>query len=376
MYRERGEASLLQRAHGRVDPVGGAAYENERATVRGGQRMPHRRTASNRVGDFARAMAVVLLQMGGPRTLDDLRPFLEELFSDPDIIQWPRLLRPFQRPLARAIAKRRAPRMMPRYAAIGGGSPILAHTREQARLLSAALTARGRPELVELAMRYTEPRATSAVSRLAAEPEITLLPLYPHWSRATTGSSVADLVSAAREAGYAGSLHLIRSWGEHPAYVDLLAQQAEDAVARLRKDTSGPVHLLFSAHGLPRRYVERGDPYPREVEATARRVGARVGAEAWSLAYQSAVGPVEWLRPYTNERLLAIARDGARAVCCVPLGFVSDHIETLYDIDVSFAALARENGMAWARTPSFNGSAAFAGVLADVLGDTPREAAA
>lgn len=318
-------------------------------------------------------MAVVLLQMGGPASTAEIRPFLENLFADPDIIQWPRPLGAFQNSLARLIAKRRAPRMAPRYQAIGGGSPILRLTRAQAENLARELAARGRAESVHVAMRYTEPRAGPLAQRLRDEAEVTLLTLYPHWSRATTGSSVADFAAAWKEAGGRGRLQAVRSWGEHPSYVDLVAQQAEEAVQRLRKESGGPVHLVFSAHGLPQRYVDRGDPYPQEVAATARLVAARAGADSWTLTYQSAIGPVEWLRPYTDEHLATLPERGVKAVCCVPLGFVSDHIETLYDIDITFASVAKNLGLAWTRTSSFNEDPAFGRVLADVVRDSPKE---
>lgn len=319
---------------------------------------------------------VVLLQMGGPESLDGLEPFLANVFSDPEIIQLPRWLTPFQPRLARFVARRRAPRMRPKYAGMGGGSPLRRETEAQARALARELAERGRPARVHVAMRYAAPPASEAVAALAGRERVTLLPLYPHWTRATTGTSVSDFASAARAAGWRGRIELVRSFPTLPSYLRLLEEQIGEALKSVDSPSTPSVHLVMSAHGLPKSYVARGDPYAREVEATASRVGAaalRMGYASWRLGYQSKVGPVEWLRPYTDDVLREAKEAGASAIVAVPLGFVSDHVETLYDLDVLYRGQAEALGMRFHRVPAFNDDPRFAAVLADALESLPRE---
>lgn len=318
--------------------------------------------------------AVVLLQMGGPESVADLEPFLFGLFADPDIIQWPRPMRPFQGRLAHAIARRRAPKMAIRYNEIGGGSPLNRITEAQRRLLEAELLRRGRRARVFVANRYTAPRPDDAIRAIAAMRirDITLLTLYPHWSRATTGSSEKDFLQAAHAGGFDGGIEAVRGWGRHRSYVSLLASQITEERSALAKSSGVPaeeVHVLFSAHGIPQRYADAGDPYRFHVEATARDVASRLGipANRTSVSFQSAIGPVEWLRPYSDEHVRALASSGTRALLVVPLGFVSDHIETLYDIDRYLRTISQERGLPFARTPAFNESLAFSHALADIL---------
>ena len=309
--------------------------------------------------------AVVLLQMGGPATLDEIQPFLENLFSDPDIIRLPRWMRPFQPRLARYVAKKRTPKVRPRYEAMGDGSPLQRITDEQAAGLQSVL---GVP--VHVAMRYTKPWARDVVVRLeaAGARRVLLLPLFPHWSLSTTSSSFRDFARAARDGGFQGELFHVRDWGTHPAYVHLVARTCEEALADLRARTQEPVHLVFSAHGVPVRYVKEGDTYQREVEATAALLHARLAGPFASVrhGYQSAVGPVEWIGPDTQDVLQELADAGAKAVVVAPLGFVSDHIETMYDMDTLYRGFAEQRGILYARAPSFNGRKEFSQALADV----------
>ncbi len=220
-------------------------------------------------------------------------------------------------------------------------------------------------------MRYSEPSAAAAVDRLRAlgARRVTLPPLYPHWSGATTGSSVADFVRTAERAALDAEVRMVRAWGDDAGYVALLVEQVMAAQAALRRQWAGPIHLLFSAHGLPVRYITAGDPYPGQVEETARAVAQRVaGFAGWRLSYQSRLGPVKWLQPSTDVALRGLAGAGAKALVVVPLGFVSDHIETLYDLDVLYRDEARALGIEWyERVPSFNASPSFARVLADIV---------
>lgn len=308
--------------------------------------------------------AVVLLQMGGPARLEDVQPFLQSLFADPDLIQLPTPLRPLQPRLAQLIARRRTPGVLPRYAAIGdgkgGASPIGMWTARQARALSSRLALP-----VHVCMRYSAPRVEAVVAELAADHSrrVLLLPLYPHWSGSTTGSSVRDFVRAAGAARLAATASLVRSWESHPGYLDLLAATCLEATP-----TPAGAHLVLSAHSLPEKYALRGDPYPVQVQETARQVASRLAGAFASVrqGFQSAVGPVKWLGPQTGEHLQALAGEGARHVTLAPLGFVSDHIETLYDLDRLYTQQAQALGMEVRRARSFNDDPRFIEVLADL----------
>lgn len=312
--------------------------------------------------------AVVLLQMGGPAHLDDIEPFLRNLFADPDIIRLPPFIRPFQPRLARRIARRRAPHVRPRYEQIGAGdgraSPILDLTRRQADGLARRL---GVP--VHVCMRYVPPRADEVVRALQADGarRVLLLPLYPHWSGSTTGSSLRDFARAAHRAGLEAEVHLVRDWGDHPTYVDVLAATCRET-ADAADATGGDLHLVLSAHSLPEKYVRRGDPYRYQVERTTALLRGRLDGSFASIrqGFQSAVGPVKWIGPETQQHIDRLARAGADAVALAPLGFVTDHIETLYDIDSRYRDQAEAHGMAVHRVPSLNDRPDFLDCLADL----------
>ena len=323
---------------------------------------------------------VVLLQMGGPAKLDELRPFYQRLFGDPDLIQLPAAIRPAQPTLARVLALVRSRGMRQRYAQIGGGSPLLAHTTSLAHAVERELAGRGEPARVHVAMRYSEPSAAAVVADLQARgvEQVVLFPLYPHWSHSTTGSSVADFRRAASAMGYRGTIELVPVWGSDPRYINLLISQIEATRARLANVCDGPIHLLLSAHSLPVRYVQRGDPYPAQVRETAARVAAQVtGFAAWHLGFQSRMGPVRWLGPATDLVLADIAALDAAGIVAVPLGFVSDHIETLYDLDILYHDEALALGIPhYRRVPTFNADPTFASIVADLVTQTTVEAAA
>lgn len=308
--------------------------------------------------------AVVLLQMGGPSRLEEIEPFLAALFADPDIIRLPRWMRPLQPSLARLIARRRTPKVRPRYEAMGGGSPLARLTDEQARLLQERLGA-----TVHVAMRYTRPSAGEVVDRLraAGARRVLLLPLYPHFSVSTTGSSFHDFARAAKAGGLAAEIFHVRDYGTDPAYLALVARVCEETLEDVRREAGEDVHLVFSAHGVPERYIAEGDTYQREVEASAALLRERLAHVFASVAqgYQSAVGPVKWIGPDTEGLVRERAAAGAKALVVAPLGFVSDHIETLYDMDTLYRAVAKECGIArYGRAPSFNGRSDFTDVLA------------
>ncbi|MHB8606647.1 MAG: ferrochelatase [Thermoplasmatota archaeon] len=330
---------------------------------------------------------IILLQMGGPETLADIEPFLYQVFADPDIIRYPFFLKPFQRTLARRIARKRAAGpVRDRYAAMGNGSPLGRETAAQAALVEKIT---GKPTAV--AMRYTDPRATDALAALRAAgcTSAVAVTLYPHYSGSTTGSSVNDLaraiaaddhsssVSSASSGASVFPVRVVRSWATNAKYVALVAAQLESALEDMRQDWDGDVHVALSAHGIPQSYVRAGDPYPREVEATRDALAPyaeKLGYASVSLSYQSKIGPVKWLKPYTDEALAALAAKGAKAVVTVPFGFVSDHIETLYDLDVLYKEKAESLGFErYLRLPAFNDDPRFGELLADLATKAPSE---
>lgn len=323
--------------------------------------------------------------MGGPRVPEDVEPFLERLFADPDIIRLPRLLRPFQPRLARAVARRRAPSIREKYRRTGatgtsslpeallarsatGGSPLCATTERLAERVEKELAARGAWSPVAPCFRYIDPGADATLDALARSGagDVLAVTLYPHWSATTTGSSWSDLRRAAEARGVPA--RPLERWGLHPGYLDLAAKDAQAAIDRVPLEHRRKVHVVFSAHGIPMRYVREGDPYADEVRATAKALAERIeGHDGWSLAFQSAVGPVEWLRPYTDQH---VREHGSAWSACVvvPLGFVSDHIETLWDADVLIRDAARMAGVPfYTRAALFNDRAEFAAMVADLV---------
>lgn len=313
--------------------------------------------------------AVLLLQMGGPATLDEVRPFLRNLLSDPSILAAPALVRI---PLARFIAWRRAPHVAGQYRVLGGGSPIGATTARQAAALGAALEAAGRPMPVRIAMRYVAPRAVDALKDVAAlgARRLVLLPLYPQHSRATTGSSVEEVRRLAPRLCPGVELLEVTDWADHPGYIAALAASVERALARVPADLLGRTRILFSAHGLPLRYVQAGDRYPERIAATVQAVVARLGDRAppATTCYQSRVGPVKWLEPSTEEAIRRAASEGTKSLVVVPVAFVSDHLETLYEIEVTYRELALAAGIeSFVRVPALNDDPALAAALATIV---------
>ena len=297
--------------------------------------------------------AIVLLNLGGPETVDDVRPFLYNLFSDRLII---RLGPPFlQRPIAWWIAKKRAPKSREYYRQIGGGSPLSRITREQCRALSRTLG--GVP--VEMAMRYWRPFSREVVARLhaAGVRRLHAVTLYPHYSIATTGSSLVDLRAAIADLAPDMELTTVESWPDHPGYIDCLAKRI---IATL---DAGGGEVVYSAHSLPVKFIKEGDPYVDHLQRTIAAV-EKVTGKTGHLCYQSRSGPVEWLAPSTPETIERLARQGCKRVVMVPISFVSDHVETLCEIDIQYRDQARKLGMELVRVPVFNADADFIEVLA------------
>lgn len=317
-----------------------------------------------------RRVAVVLLNLGGPDSPEAVRPFLFNLFNDSAILELPQPLRWL---LAQLIARRRAPLARRNYARIGGASPLLANTAAQARALQDALGGLGEVK-VFVAMNYWRPFSADAARAVKAfDPgEVVLLPLYPQFSGTTSGSSLARWRAAAAAAGIAAPTRAVCCYPDEPGFVAAGAQ-AVDAALRQAKRAATP-RLLLSAHGLPLRTVERGDPYRSQVERSAAAILAALRRRdpAWAglehaVCYQSRVGPLEWLRPYTEDEIRRAAGDG-RAIVVFPLAFVSEHSETLVELDMDYRAVAEAGGApAYHRVPAVGADPAFIEGLAGLV---------
>ncbi len=310
--------------------------------------------------------AVVLMNLGGPDQPEAVQPFLFNLFHDPAILRVPQPLRWL---LARMLAARRAPVARAIYDHLGGGSPLLANTEAQATALSPVL---GSGMRAFIAMRYWHPRAAETVAAVKAwaPDQVVLLPLYPQFSTTTTASSLAEWQAAARRAGLTAPTRTVCCYPENAGLVAALVGGIGPALDEARR--AGRPRLLFSAHGLPKRVVDRGDPYPDQVKRTAAAVveGLRRGGVNdldWSIGYQSRVGPLEWIGPSTDAEIARAGADRVPLVVC-PIAFVSDHSETLVEIEVEYRRLAAQHGMpAFVRVPAVGADPRFIAGLASLV---------
>jgi ferrochelatase len=304
------------------------------------------------------------MNLGGPDSPEAVRPFLYNLFSDPAIIGLPAVLR---LPLAWLIAARRAPVARGIYSQLGGSSPLLANTQAQARALEQQLGAGYR---TFVAMRYWHPVTAAAVAEVKRwDPEeIVLLPLYPQFSTTTTASSLRLWDREAHRQGLGAPTRGIRSYPTAPGFVAALAALIERAL--IAADAEGtPVRLLFSAHGLPMKIVEKGDPYPQQVATTAVAVVEALGRPRldWIVAYQSRVGPLAWLAPSVEEELHRAGRDRV-AVVVAPISFISEHSETLVELDRDYRRVAEAAGVvSYRRVPTVGTDPRFIAALADLV---------
>jgi ferrochelatase len=304
--------------------------------------------------------AVFLMNLGGPRSLAEVEPYLYELFSDPLLISAP--LGPLRPLVAKLISKTRAPSSAEKYALIGGRSPIVEGTEAQARALARVLG----PEFTcHLAMRCGHPDTGEGVREaLAAGAERGVaLPLYPQYANATTRSSLLELRRLwPRERPLAE----VCTWHDHEGYLDASAAALRETLAEVPPELRERVLVVFSAHGLPMSQVRRGDPYPGYIEHSARESARRAGVPTFQVTYQSRVGPARWLGPDTVEFLRANARD--RVIVAVPIAFVSEHLETLYDLDIlAKEAAAAAGARLFLRVPALGTRPDFVAALADVV---------
>jgi len=273
---------------------------------------------------------VLLVNMGGPSSLEEVEPFLKNLFSDPYIFPLP-----FRGLLAPLIARLRAKKVKAYYEAIGGGSPQLYQTLRQQRALKKLL---GPSYEVAVGMRYSPPFIKDALNELlkAGVKKLLFLPLYPQYSTATTGSAYAELK---RHLPKEVELKAVEEFHDHPLFIQSWVERIRESLPE------GEAYLLFSAHGLPKKLIKRGDPYQQQVERTAYLIAKHFPHLPWSVSYQSKVGFGEWLGPSTEEAIKKLAREGVKTLVVVPVSFVSEHVETLYELDLQMAELARKEGI-------------------------------
>jgi len=314
-------------------------------------------------------LAVVLFNLGGPDCPEAVEPFLRNLFTDPAIISLPGIVR---KPLGRLIARRRAPIAREIYAKIGGRSPIVEETRAQARALENVLSARGLDAKTFIAMRCWHPFSDGAALAVKewTPDKIVLLPLYPQFSTTTTASSLQDWYRAAKKVGLAALTAQVCCYPDAAGFIDALVDSVRDTWARTKPGIR--YRLLLSAHGLPERVVAKGDPYRWQVGRTAAALVEKLGIDGLdhTICYQSRVGPLKWIGPATDAEIRRAGSEGL-GVVVAPIAFVSEHSETLVELDIEYAKLAHETGVPdYLRAPTVGVRQPFIETLADLATGT------
>ncbi|MCE7734951.1 MAG: ferrochelatase [Candidatus Heimdallarchaeota archaeon] len=296
--------------------------------------------------------AIILLNMGGPQNLGEVKPFLNKLFADADLIQLPFYLKPFQGLIAKIITKSRYKVTQKMYQKIGGGSPIVEITKNFASNISDEFET---GVVVKSVMRYSQPSSEQVIKQLEklGVEKIILFSQYPYNSSATTGSSVKDFVKFFKRSNLKDrcKVRILDDWGLEHAYTRWWVRGIIKELKKLKDlgiDLDKKIHVVFTVHGLPKSYIERGDKYKDQVEVSMVKIVDEVKDNGYSptfhLSYQSKVGPVEWIRPYTEDIIKEVSAI-AEAMIMVPLGFVSNHVETLYEIDILYKNLATDLGI-------------------------------
>ena len=291
-------------------------------------------------------IAVVIMNLGGPDSLEAIEPFLRNLFSDPDIFNLP-----FgQKLLARIISKRRAPKVAEEYKLIGGKSPINEWTELQRSMLESRLREIFSADSnlndqidVFTAMRYWNPLTDVITEKVAAGnyDKVVLLPLYPHYSITTTGSSFNEWKRVYK--GDMSKVLYIRNYYNHPLYIKAINERIDECLLKWPEERRQMVNILFSAHGTPVSLVKKGDPYSGEIRNTMETVmKLRSYSHMYHLSFQSKVGPVKWLEPATDDKLMELGSKGVKDVLVVPISFVSDHVETSFELDIEYRHNAEE----------------------------------
>ncbi|MFQ5499838.1 MAG: ferrochelatase [Candidatus Zixiibacteriota bacterium] len=318
--------------------------------------MPRSQGQSNSESIKDRA-AVILLSMGGPDRLEDIRRYLFNIFSDRSIIRLPggKLL---QKPFASLISRLRMKTVQDHYRLIGGGSPLLFWTETQARMVESTLKAEGIDCRCYVGMRYFEPTIERSIEKALSDGcrKFCLLPLYPQYSSATTGSSFAVAAEGLSRSPQIES-EFIDDFHDHAGYISLLKRYIDDNIGANER-------LFFSAHSLPQRFVDDGDPYVQQVYRTA---SLAAGDREYTVAFQSRTGPVQWVGPDTVDEVRRLLDESSAGLFVVPISFVCDHIETLHEIDIQLKDQMVKNGYRIRRMPMFNDDPAFADVLASLV---------
>ncbi len=318
-------------------------------------------------------LAVVLMNLGGPDRLESVQPFLFNLFRDPAIIGLPQ---PMRWLLAQFISRRRAPTACRIYEELGGASPLLRNTENQAVALTGDLAKRMSESAVRcfIAMRYWHPLTEEAVDTVRdwGPDRILLLPLYPQYSTTTTASSVRQWHRVAARRGLRVPTTTMCCYPALDGFVAAVAELTREGLRALGRERTP--RILFSAHGLPEKIVARGDPYKFQVEQTAAAVVSALAGESfdWVVCYQSRVGPLEWIRPYTEDEICRAGADGVPLIV-VPIAFVSEHSETLVELDIEYRKLAEASGVpGYHRVPTVNCDGGFIASLGELAADAVR----
>lgn len=320
-------------------------------------------------------LGVLILNLGGPEKLADVKPFLFNLFSDPAIIQLPYKF--LQKPVGWLIATTRHKKSTKLYEAIGGGSPQRRITTQQAEALETELDAMGVRAKVYVGMVCWHPLIESTFQQILQDKitHLLVLPLFPHFSVTTTGAAAKKLIGLFNEHGGVREMKrtYITHYEEEPNYIEALVEMIASEMTKFPDPRPEAVQLLFSAHSIPTKYIKRGDPYLKHHQKTVAAVMAglkrKLGVESpHFLSFQSKVGPVEWLEPSTEDTIKRFAEEGKKQVLAVPISFVSEHIETLYELDIQYQELAREVGLPYfRRVPALNCHRAFIRGLASLV---------
>lgn len=286
--------------------------------------------------------AVILLNMGGPDSLETIEPFLNNLFQDPDIFKIP-----FgQKIFAKLISKLRTPKVAEQYKLIGGKSPQNEHTETQRQLLEKSLRKGNINADVMIAMRYWKPLSIESIKTISKNnyDKIILLPLYPHFSSVTTGSSFNEWWRHYK--GDKNKVVEINNYYNQMKYISAISERIDEGLNEFPENIRENVELLFSAHSVPQRLITKGDPYQSQILESIRLImELRNNAEKHHISYQSKVGPVKWLEPSTEEMVKELGTNGTKNLLVIPISFVSDHIETLFELDIEYRKVGEENGI-------------------------------
>jgi ferrochelatase len=312
---------------------------------------------------------ILLLNLGGPETLADVKPFLYRLFEDPEVIRIP--FAPLRKLVAWAISTSREKKSQAMYATIGGGSPIRRLTDQQAAALETALSRLGHRVSVRTAFNCSAPLVEDVVKAAAAEGATAFLafPLYPQYSMTTTKGALERAHAAVKRFAPGATYAEIRAWPTQPSFIDAHVDLINQQLASFPEAERSQTQLVFSAHSIPENLVSKlGDPYKQHMEQTVAAVLAKLGwTGPWTLSWQSKLGPVKWLEPSTEDTILKLGRDGVKNVLVVPIAFVTDHIETLYELDQELAEEAHDTGITnFRRTPGLNDHPAFIRALTEL----------